>query len=147
MRELLFACLLAGLPVSVLGFAGMTVLLTASELPQRFYAAAGALPLLAGCFCAGISAGRRRRRGGLKNGAFAALLLSLLWYAAACVMLRALRSPVLMLTAWPAGSLGGLFGVNTVLPLPGKRSHRRERLRVRCAMLFRHRPKKITKAQ
>lgn len=147
MRELLIACLSAGLPVSLLGFAGVTLLLTSVDLPQRFYALAGTLPLLAGCFGAGMSAGRRRRRGGLKNGAFAALLLCMLWYAAACAVLRELRAPVLLLTAWPAGSLGGLLGVNTALPLPGRRSHRRERLRVSCAMLFRHRPPKITKAQ
>ncbi len=147
MRELFLACLRGGLPVSVLGFACVTVLLTLTDLPHRAYAWAGALPLLAGCFCAGFSAGKHIRRHGLKNGAFAALLLGLMWYAAACIVLRTLRSPVLLLAACPAGSLGGMFGVNTALPLPGRRSHRAARLRTRCALLFRHRPPDLTKAR
>ena len=144
MCDILYAWLRNGLPVSAAGFAASVLLVTAADLPRGMLAAAGALPLLAGCFCAGYTAGRRGRHGGLRCGAGAALLLTACWYAAACWILHQLRSPALFLAAVPAGSLGGVCGVNTVLPEPHRRSHLPERLRICFAMMLRHRPLRIS---
>ena len=144
MREIFFACLRSGLPVSAAGFAAAVLLAVYADLPRGMLAAAGALPLLAGCFSAGYAAGRRGRHGGLRCGAGAALLLCACWYAAACWMLHQLRSPALFVTAIPAGCLGGVCGVTTALPVPHRRSHLPERLRTSFALLLRHRPPHIS---
>lgn len=140
MRHIIRACLLTGLPVSAAGFAGLTVLLTAADLPLRLYPAAACIPLLLGCLCAGFSAGRTARLHGIRCGSLAALLLSAVWYAAVCIITGTLRSPMLLCVLLPAGAAGGILGVNTRLPLTKRRSHLAARLRVSAAMLLRHRP-------
>lgn len=143
MKTLFRACLLAGLPVSLLSLAGLAALLTFAELPLQYYAAAAALPLMAGCFAAGFSAGRRLRHGGIRNGSTAALLLSALWYAADCADCGEMRSPALLLVLLPCGICGGICGVNTPLPKPHRRLHgsrrMKEDLKLRRKLL--HRPK------
>ena len=101
-----------------------------------------------GCFAAGYSAGKRRRRGGIVCGSMPALLLSAVWYAAACVLAGRLRMPWLLTVLLPAGICGGICGVNTKLPEPRRRPHRliaaRERAVLRPMLL--HRPKRILPA-
>lgn len=140
MRHIIRACLLTGLPVSAAGFAGLTVLLTASDLPLRLYPAAACIPLLAGDFCAGFSAGKKARLHGIQCGSLAALLLSVLWYAAVCITTGTLHSPLLLCIMLPTGAAGGILGVNTRLPLTKRRVHLAARIQVRAAMLLRHRP-------
>lgn len=140
MRHIIRACLLTGLPVSAAGFAGLTVLLTAADLPLRLYPAAASIPLLAGCFCAGFSAGKAARLHGIRCGSLAALLLAALWYAAVCITAGMLRSPMLLCVLLPAGAAGGILGVNTPLPLTKRHSHLPARLQTGTALLLRHRP-------
>lgn len=135
MRGVLRAVICWGVPVSLLGLLGTAAVLTALELPLRWYPAAGALPLLCGSFGAGYSAGRRLRRGGWRCGAEAALLLTALWYAADCVICGGLRSPMLLTAALPAGMCGGICGVNTKLPSPHRRMHRAMHVRERMVLL------------
>ena len=148
MRDWIQACLLTGLPVTLLGILSLTGMLTVFDLPLRYYPAAAALPLLTGCFAAGYSAGKRRRRGGIVCGSMPALLLSAVWYAAACVLAGRLRMPWLLTVLLPAGICGGICGVNTKLPEPRRRPHRliaaRERAMLRPMLL--HRPKRILPA-
>ena len=142
MRIMIRACFLTGLPVSAAGLAGLAVLLTAADLPLRCYPAAAAVPLTAGCFCTGISAGRQHRLRGIRHGSLSALLLAGFWYAVSCITAGTLHSPMLLVLLIPAGAAGGVFGVNTGLPLPHRRSHLPERLRTQTALLLRHRPAK-----
>lgn len=143
MRIVLRDALAVGLSVSGAGMLGTAWVLCYLDLPLRYYSAAAALPLLCGCFAAGFSAGRRLRQGGWRCGAFAALLLTAFWYAAACALRGALQSPMLLLTALPGGMCGGVFGVNTPLPEPHRRLHRAERLRqkLRFYPALLHRPR------
>ena len=147
MRSVIRACLLTGLPVSAAGMAGLTVLLTASDLPMRLYPAAACIPLLAGCFCAGFSAGKAHRLHGIRCGSLSALMLAALWYAAACVAGGTMRSPVQLCILLPAGAAGGICGVNTRLPLVKRRTHLPARIRVRTALLLRHRPRREASAE
>ena len=142
MRNMIRACLLAGLPVSAACLAGLTFLLTAADLPLRLYPAAAGIPLLAGCFCAGFSAGKRQRLHGMLCGSLSTLLLAAFWYAVSCITAGALRSPALLCILLPAGAAGGVCGVNTKLPLPKRRTHLPARLRAGTTLLLRHRPRK-----
>ena len=142
MRNIIRACFGAGLPVSAAGFALLAAALSRISLPLRCYPAAAALPLLAGCFCAGFSAGKRNRKNGIRCGLLASLLLAAVWYAAACVSAQQLRSPLLLCMLLPAGISGGICGVSTELPLPKRRPH--PVLGTRTALLLRHRPPKIS---
>lgn len=145
MRLWIRACLLAGMPVTLLGMLTAAGMLTVFDLPLRYYPSAAAIPLLTGCFAAGYSAGKRRRRGGIVCGSMPALLLSACWYAAACLLTGRLRSPLLLTVLLPAGISGGICGVNTKLPEPHRRPHRliaaRERAVLRPMLL--HRPKRL----
>lgn len=145
MRLWIRACLLAGMPVTLLGMLAAAGMLTVFDLPLRYYPSAAAIPLLTGCFAAGYSAGKRRRRGGIVCGSMPALLLSACWYAAACLLTGRLRSPLLLTVLLPAGISGGICGVNTKLPEPHRRPHRliaaRERAVLRPMLL--HRPKRL----
>lgn len=144
MYQILRDCLFAGVPASVLGLLGTAALLTGLDLPLQWYPAAAALPLLCGCFAAGFSAGKRLRRCGWRCGAEAALLLTLLWYAADCLICGVLRSPMLLLVTLPAGMCGGVCGVNTRLSSPRKRMHWAVHLRERLILLPKllHQPEK-----
>ena len=145
MRLWIRACLLAGMPVTLLGMLTAAGMLTVFDLPLRYYPSAAAIPLLTGCFAAGYSAGKHRRRGGIVCGSMPALLLSACWYAAACLLTGGLRSPLLLTVLLPAGISGGICGVNTKLPEPHRRPHRliaaRERAVLRPMLL--HRPKRL----
>lgn len=137
-------CLLVGIPVSVVGLFATAALLAKAELPLQWYSAAAALPVLCGCFSAGYAAGKRLRHGGWRCGAESALLLAVLWYAADCAVCGALRSPMLLVAALPAGMFGGVCGVNTRLPEPHRRMHRAMHLRERMMLVpgLLHRPEK-----
>lgn len=142
MQIILCACILAGVPVSAAGMLGTAALLTAVELPLRLYPVFAAIPLLCGCFFSGFCAGKRRRRGGMFIGAAAACCLTAMWYMFICFRQAHLQAPALLLIAVPAGMLGGICGVNTVLPVPHGRSHRMFAMRARAALLpmLLHRP-------
>jgi putative membrane protein (TIGR04086 family) len=144
MRKILRGCLLSGLPVSLILTAALAALLTAFDLPLLWYPAAAALPLLAGCFCAGFTAGKAARFHGLRCGAAAAFLLCLLWYAAVCITGGGLRNPLLMLIALPCGMCGGICGVNTRQPVPRRHSHTALHLRENAVLRRKtmHKPKK-----
>lgn len=146
MRNTIRACFCTGLPVSAAGFALLAAMLSKVSLPLRCYPAAAAVPLLTGCFCAGFAAGRRNRRNGIRCGFSASLMLSALWYAAACLSVQQWRSPLLLCMLLPAGISGGICGVCTRLPLPGRRSHLPGVLRTETALLLRHRPPKKKRA-
>lgn len=135
MCKVLRDVILLGAPISLLGLLGTAALLTVLELPLQWYPAAGALPLLCGCFFAGLSAGRRLRHSGWRCGAEAAFLLTVLWYAADCALCGGLRSPMLLTAALPAGMFGGICGVNTKLPAPHRRMHRAMHLRERMVLV------------
>lgn len=134
MRALFRSVLFAGLPVSVFGMLCFAAILTAADLPGSCYHAAAALPLLCGCLLSGFRAGKAIRRNGLRCGLCAAFLLTAIWYAAACILCRRLLLPVLLLLTMPCGMLGGVFGVNTKLPLPKRRLHGAERLSCRILL-------------
>lgn len=144
MREVLRGCLRCGLPVSFIMTMLLALLMTAADLPLQCYRAAAALPLCAGCICAGFSAGRAGRRNGLCSGFGAALLLCLVWYAGVCMQGGALRSPRLLLLSLPCGMYGGVCGVNTRQPMPRRRSHTALRLREKVLLRGKtaHKPKK-----
>lgn len=114
---------LCGIPVSVLGMLGAAALLTAADLPFSCYHVIAVLPLLCGCLLSGYRAGKAARRNGWQNGFAAALLLTAIWYAAACFFCRRSFLPVLLILSLPCGMLGGVLGVNTKLPLPKRRHH------------------------
>lgn len=144
MREILRGFLCCGLPVSLAGTALMSAALTAADLPLQWYPAAAALPLCAGCFGAGFSAGKAARRNGFRCGISAALLLCLFWYAGVCIMGGSLRSLMLLTVTLPFGICGGICGVNTRQPLPRRRSHTVLRLRENALLRGKtvHKPKK-----
>ena len=149
MRTVLRMCLLAGIPVSAGLFFCAAALLTAADLPPLVCRLAALLPILAGSFAAGAAAARRLRHRGLRNGAAAALFLTLLWYAAACIVHGCLFSPVTLLLTLPAGMLGGVIGVGMRAPVPSRRHHisgfLRARIRLRMTLL--HRPQKTNHAR
>ena len=133
-RTVLRAVLLCGIPVSVLGILAAAAVMTAAELPFSVYPFAAALPVLGGCLLAGCRAGKRARRGGLRCGLLAALLLTGLWYAAACLLCGRMRIPRLLLLTLPCGMLGGTAGVNTKLPLPHRKIHALRKLPLRLTL-------------
>lgn len=135
MRVILRCCLLTGLPVSVFGLLGIALLLSVTEFSFSVYAAAAAIPILCGCFCAARSAGKHLRRGGMQTGLLCAAVLTGIWYAAVCLCTQQLRMPVLLYAALPCGMLGGIFGVNTKLPRPKPVSHRAIALRAHAALI------------
>jgi putative membrane protein (TIGR04086 family) len=136
MRAVLFAVLCSGIPASLLGMLTAAALLTAFDLPPAFHLPAAAVPLLIGCFLSGFRSGRMLRSGGLHCGFLAALLLSALWYAAACLTAHRLYPPVLLLLSLPSGMCGGVCGVNTRLPAPRRRSHTAKRLPQRLVLSY-----------
>lgn len=123
MFEIILSVLLCGVPVSCAGMLGTAALLTVTDAPYFCFRAGAVLPLLCGAFLAGFRAGKRIRRNGLRCGASAAFLLTLLWYAAVCIWIRRIGVPRLLLLTVPCGMLGGVLGVNTKLPLPQRHSH------------------------
>lgn len=123
MREILFAVMFCGIPVSMLGMLAAAVLLTFIDLPFAFYSVSAAVPLLCGCAAAGYRCGKRLRSRGMRCGLLSALLLTGFWYAAVCLFSRKLQIPVLLLLCLPCGMSGGVCGVNTQLPIPRRRSH------------------------
>ena len=139
MRDLLRGCFLCGLPVTALLMLCTAALLTAADLPFSCYGAVSAVPLLCGCFAAGYVTGRSRRHHGLHCGFSAALLLSLLRYAAGCVLAGKVCLPLFLLLTLPCGICGGIFGVNTRLPLPKRRSHDAAGIRERMILRSRTR--------
>lgn len=143
MRWIIRGSLCAGLPVSVLCMLGTAALLTVPDLPLRMYPVFAAVPVLCGCFSAGFSAGRRRRSHGIGTGLACALLVTALWYAASFAATRRTGAPVLLSAAVPCGICGGICGVNTALPLPHRRAHTLQSIRIRTEMLplLLHRPK------
>ena len=142
-------CLLAGIPVSAGLFCCTAALMTAADLPPGTEPAAAMLPLLAGCFVSGEAAARRLRRRGLQAGACSALLLTGIWYAAACIVLHRLLLPFALLLTVPAGMLGGMTGAALNAPRIRRRTHLvsffRPRIRLFGAML--HQPKKTNHAE
>lgn len=124
MRTVVRACLLAGIPAS----AGLFLLLAAAvqrvDLPEAVFPMLAAVPVVAGSCLAGEAAGRRGRRGGLRLGAAAALLLTGLWCAAAGVLMKKPPDPLLFGISVPAGMLGGIRGVNRPAPKIRRRLHR-----------------------
>lgn len=150
MNSVVRGVILRGVPVSVCGMLGAGLLLTAAELPLPAYGICAALSLTAGCFFAGMEAGRRRRRNGLFCGLSAALLLTGLWYAAAWLLLHSAGLPAVLLAAVPCGMCGGVIGTGRRAPALHRRLHgaagARERLRLRFRLLhLLYRPKKPKK--
>lgn len=123
MREIWFSVIFCGIPATVFGMLAAAALLTYIELSGVYYTAAAAIPLLGGCLLCGRVAGKRLRRGGIRCGLLSALLLTSLWYAAACLLAGRLFVPMLSILTLPCGVIGGICGVNTRLPLPHKRMH------------------------
>ena len=106
MREIWFSVIFCGIPATVFGMLAAAALLTYIDLSGVYYTAAAAIPLLGGCLLCGR-----------------ALLLTSLWYAAACLLAGRLFVPMLSILTLPCGVIGGICGVNTRLPLPHKRMH------------------------
>jgi len=149
MRTVGKMCLLAGIPVSAGLFCCTAALMTAADFPPGAEPAAAMLPLLAGCFVSGEAAARRLRRRALQTGALSALLLTGIWYAAACIILHRLPLPFALLLTVPAGMLGGMTGAARNAPRIRRRTHLvsflRPRIRLFGAML--HQPKKTNPAE
>ena len=135
MRNMLRAVLLAGLPVSALLMLAAAVLDSAAELPAAVLPVLAACPPVTGCFCAGCSAGRHSRRAGLRCGAAAALLLSLIWLAAAYTAADAVSVPAVLPVLLAAGACGGVLGVNARPPRIRRRSKTLRYLRERLHLL------------
>ena len=145
MRGILRSCLIVGIPVSVCGMLAAALLLTKLDVSMQHYPFFAAIPLLCGCFFAGLSTGRRQRHGGLYHGLLAAFLLTVLWYLAVFGCTHALHFPWVLFAAIPCGMCGGVIGVNLKAPAIHRPPHRmiggRERLILRTKLL--HKPPKI----
>lgn len=123
-RTVLRCCLLRGIPVSAGLFLMLAAVVQRVDLPEGIFPMLAAMPAVFGSYLTGASAGRRMRRGGLRTGAASALLMTGLWYAAACVLAKKLPVPALFGVSLPAGMLGGIRGVNRPAPRRGRRLHR-----------------------
>lgn len=145
MREILLCGLPVGLSVSAGLFLAAAGLLTVTELPQQSFGLLALLPLICGSAAAAVCAARRLRRNGLLYGAFAGLLLTGFWYAAAWALSGHPGALTPLALTVPAGMLGGLIGVGCKAPAIRRRSHlltgRRARLRLALHLLHRPREK------
>ena len=144
LRDIVRAVLVRGIPVSVCGMLLTAALLSVSSLPVSVCPLLAGLPLLAGSFFSGLYAARRRRRGGIFCGTGAALLLTALWYLLCCLLTGGLRPvPGLLLTVFPFGICGGIFGTGLRQPPPRPRSHRLPEMQTRAALrrALLHKPK------
>lgn len=138
--------ILRGIPLSVLGMAGMAWIWMLLDLPPIFLPILGVLPLTAGSFVAAHGAANRMRRHGLQTGLRCAAWLSGFWYAAVCLLTHCMGWMPAVLVTLPAGILGGICGVNRPSRALHPTSHLQTGMRQKWALrvqLF-HKPKKVT---
>ena len=111
--------LLIGVPASVIGFLISALVFSALDLPAAALPWIAAFPLLLGSYLAGHYAARRRRFHGWQTGMAAGVLLTGLWYTAACLTAGGLCAP----TVLPVAAVGRIqtlssFAIVTAITSP-----------------------------